>query len=347
MNLVALRLVAHTIKPIEGFDKRLFGNRDALLKATEIAKRNKVFLAFYEGLMRITPEIPEYINKVAKIELKRKMLYEEALAGIAEKAEQEGIEFMVFKSIKPFLYLGDDIDFFLSDKKSYEQFIELLKDLGYSLMGYGPPEATLVKKVSNVHIIADVHKALSASYVSYINGKRVWERRIKRKFLGIEVLGPSLEDEMLILAADSLMKDFRIDLAKFYHAVFLIAKIKERSKVVKLAYSEGLSGVLEIFLYAVDRIHRLFYDRKLLGLTPFSRDFLPRIACKLIDKNLKSNISMPWYYPLSSPITAYLSKLMADFSMGGKGTLNILNMLRAPFTTREGVGMLLNYLRLR
>jgi hypothetical protein len=337
-----LRLVAHTIKPIEGFREE-FQDRKVLHEAAGIAKRNKVFLAFYEGLKEMLSEIPEYIQKVAKREFTRRRLYEEALTEIAETAELEGIEFMVFK-IKSFTYVGDDIDVFLPSKEGFECFIELLETIGYNLIGYGPPEATLAKGVQGFQIMIDVHRAFSASYMPYVNGSRVWRRRVKRKRNGLNVSVPSLEDELLILAGHSLLKEFRLNLAEFYHTLFLLPKANW-SRLDKLARNEKMDYSLKIFLYTVGQMYEALYSGKLgLPIARDDRDILVKTACKVLSKSLKSGISMPYRFPLYLPVVAYLDKLRTGIVEGKGESLNfLLSFLKTPFTSKEGITVLWKY----
>jgi hypothetical protein len=349
MNLDALRLIAHTIQPIEDIDKRILHDEKLLSEAIAIAKKNKVFLAFYTGLTNLHLRVPNYAREMAKKEFKRKTLYEEALVEIAEAAERENIEFMVFKSIKPFPYVGDDIDVFIPNNEDFRAFIEVFRGLGYQSLGEGPPEETMAKRVQGFSIMIDVHRAFSASYIPYVDGARVWRRRVKRRFNGFDIFVPSIEDEILILAGHSLLKEFKMNLAEFFNAVILLPKV-DWEKLSKLALAEKMGCALEIFMYILRHLYKTIYHKYILfhNFNALSDGYLLKVAFKVIDDDLKDEINMPYHYPLSLPTIAYLSKLEESIVSGGRALLNILlGFARAPFTSKEGVNVLWKYIASR
>jgi hypothetical protein len=346
MNLDTLRLVAHTIQPTEDIDERILHDEKLLSEAIAIARKNKVFLVFYTGLTNLHLRVPNYAREMAEKEFKRKTLYEEALAEIAEAAEHENIEFMVFKSIKPFPYVGDDIDVFIPNNEGFGAFIELLRSLGYQSLGRGPPEETMAKRIQGFSIMIDVHRALSASYIPYVDGARVWGRRVKRRFNGFDIFVPSMEDEILILVGHSLLKEFRMNLAEFFNAVILLPKV-DWKKLSKVALAEKMSCALEIFMHIVRRLYKTIYNKNILfpNFNPLSDGYLLKVAFKVIDDALKDGMNMPYYYPLPLPTIAYFDKLKESIIGGGGESLNILlSFIKAPFTSEEGINVLWKYI---
>jgi len=343
-SLKALRLVANLVKPVGKFHYNVLEDYEVLLKASDIAFNNKIFLPFYEGLTKIKREAPDRICEITSRQLRKKKLFDEALTKIAEAAERRDLEFMVFKTLKPFTYVGDDIDFFLPTS-NFKSFIELLKEQGYHLMGYGPPEATFVKEVSDMHVMMDVHRAFSASYVPYLDGMRVWGRRVEREFNGYKVHVPSLKDEMLILVGHSVMKEFRINLADFYHAIFLLDEV-DWNELCSSAHVESMYYALVIFINTVKYIYELLYLQQPSNVTISNNGYLLGVADKVLWVDLSRGTLMPYFYHLYLPAIAYLDKLRCNVfhERGGDLLTFLFNMLKAPFTNKEGISILLNYL---
>lgn len=346
MSLVTAQLVAHTIKPVSGFPLRALEGKGVLLDAADLAQKNKVFLTFYEGLVRHDLSIPKRIVELASKEYERRSLYDAALAEIRQESQVQGIEFMVFK-VKPFVYVGDDIDFFLPNPKSFSLFIELLKELGYDLLGSGPPETTLGKRVEGVDIVADVHRSLSASYVPYIDGSRVWERRVVGDLHGLQVSMPSLDDEMMILVAHSLQKELRMNLAEFFTARYIISRITPMN-LYEHARSEHMASTLWIFLLAGNRLSEILFDRPLLSGCLPAEPILLRFADRILTRDIGQDPALPYRFHPSLPMIAYLEKLKGEVIHGGREALDfIASLLKAPFTNREGLGIVLSYIRFR
>jgi len=341
MNITALRLVAHTIKPIKDFRENLLTEK-LLTEATEIARRNRVFLAFYEGLSRLSMDIPEHIHIIWRKETERKKAFKKALTEIVEVSKQNNIKFLVFKSIKPFTYVGDDIDILVPEKHNFNDFIEIIKNIGYISIGGGPPEETLVKYINGVKVMIDVHRMLSASYIPYVDALNVWRRKVKRKINGVEIYMPSLNDEMLILAGHSLLKEFKIRLADFYHGLFLMPKINFE-ELYEIAKMEKMSYPLEIFISILGRMYEILYEEDLPYLRPnlANDNNFAKIVHKIIENDLRKKLKMPYYYPLSLTALSYIGKLRDMIACGDK---ELLNFLKAPFTSKEGLNVLLKYL---
>jgi len=245
--------------------------------------------------------------------------------------------------------VGDDIDFFLHDKNSFKLFTELLKDMRYLSMGGGPPEETLVKEVCGIHIMADVHKAFSASYIPYVDATRVWRRRVRREFNGLRIFTPSLNDEVLILAGHSLLKEFRINLAEFLHATMLLPKV-HLNEIDELAEMEKMSYAMKIFVYIANQIHEMLYREDLLSpnFNILDNDYLLGAVHTVVKKDLKDGVRMPYSYPMYLPVIAYFDKLRVGIVTGGKESLSLLlSLIKAPFTGKEGINILWNYLAKR
>ncbi|MEM4468903.1 MAG: nucleotidyltransferase family protein [Candidatus Nezhaarchaeales archaeon] len=314
-----------------------------LLKAIEMAKENKVLLAFCRRLIEIGLRVPDYIYRMASQEVMKKRLYEKCLTEIIEASEQKNIEFLVFKSIKPFPYVGDDIDLLLPNEEDFKFFIELLEGIGYQFLGCGPSEATLEKRISGVSIQIDVHRKFSASYFPYLNRDRVWANKVKAKLNGYSVYVPSPEYDVLIVVGHSLIKEFRMKLSEFYHFVFSLPKI-DWGKLNTLARIEKMDHALLIFGYVASQIYEALYSRKLLGVN-FANNRLLKLAYKAIKGSLKDGLSMPYYYPILLPFLGYLDKLKASIFEGKRDSLDILlGFLKAPFTNREGINILWKYI---
>jgi hypothetical protein len=344
--LKALRVVANSILPINREALSWARDENVLLKAIELAGKNRVLLAFHEGLSKLGLNACERLKEMVRREARRKEIFEKALEEIAKASERNGIEFMVFKSIKPFPYVGDDIDVFTPNNEEFKMFMGLLRCLGYRSLGGGPPEETVAKRVQGVSVMIDVHRAFSASYIPYVDGARVWRRRVKRRLNGFDVFAPSMEDEILILVGHSLLKEFRVNLAELFHAVMLFLKA-DWNELSKLALAEKMSYALRIFTYIARHVYETIYHKTFpfSDFNVLSDGYLLKVAFKVIENDLKNGINMPYYYPLPLPSIAYLSKLKESIVGGGRESLNtLLCFIKAPFTSEEGVNVLWKYI---
>jgi hypothetical protein len=348
-KLKALQLIAGLIKPEEKFNYEGLDNQEILLEATDIALSNKIFFPFYEELIKVQREIPEYISKIANEKLKRKKLYDEALIEIIETSSRKDVKFMIFKTIKPFTYIGDDIDIFLPSTE-LRFFISLLEKHGYHLLGHGPGETTLGKRVLDEHIVIDIHKDFSASFIPYVDKNRVWLEKREINFDGHKIYVPSLLNELLIIASHSVLKEFQINLADFFYTLFLSKEINWR-KLYLLAHTENMYYTLIIFLGAIKNIYELLYcHQPSFSNLPLNDTSLP-IILKASNRILRNDIFrvayMPYRYRVNLPAIAYIDKFRGELLSGhGNDPLTfLLNILRAPFTSKEGISILWKYMK--
>lgn len=343
-ELEALRLVAHSITPNWKVDEDILNDEDILKEAVNIALKNKVFIAFYEGLKEVKDDIPNYIEENAKHQLKRLNAYTKAFREFTEIAEDNNIKFMIIKSAKPFTYVGDDIDILSPSINEFNRLVSILKNHGYYFLGSGPPEATFLKRVDGVNFYLDIHRKLSASQVPYVDAGRAWNSRRKGELYGCSTYVPSFEYDILIVAGHSVMKEFRINLADFLHVILSIHHLN-LDRLYEEAEIENLRLALDIFMSVVKKFSTLIYNNSLWDIKLSEGSLLTPIAEAILRKHLIKNFRMPYFYHVALPAMAYAEKLYSGLASGEDMFQLLSNFLKAPFTNIYGIKVLINYLR--
>jgi len=344
-ELKALRLVSHLITLGWKPDEEALDDQDVLREAADLALKNKVFLAFYEGLTKVKGDIPDYVNGIAERQLKRKRVYANVLKEFVDIAERNDINFLVFKTVKPFTYIGDDVDVLLPSTREFDLLAGVLEDHGYHFIGSGPPEATFLKRVDGVNVYVDAHKKLSASYIPYVDENRVWACRMKAGLYGCGVYVPSPVYDILIVAGHSLMKEFRINLAEFYHALLSLNKVNW-NKLCEAASIENMSLAFNIFMNTVKQLFNAIYGSPTSQCIRLPMHSFPTaIAERILCRDLTRNFGMPYSYHIALPFMAYVDKLRDGLASETGSFPLLLSILRAPFTNVYGIKVLTNYLR--
>ncbi len=344
-----LRLIAKIVDPswtrsnnFLPIDKRLI--KDACL----VARENKILAALYEGLSRLklVSAIPPEMKALAERQLVRLSGYKKAVCEIAVMAEEKSLGFMVVKSIKPFTYVGDDVDLLVPFDKDYKQFTDGLKNIGYHCVGSGPPESAFRKRFRDFYVMVDVHRQMAASYIPYIDKKRVWTRRLRKKFGLCYVAVPSAYDEFLILSGHAVFKEFRINLADFMQAA-LLAKVIDIRRLRGVAQEEGVTLGLSFFVNLIRDLYCLLFRVELENGFHDENGLLGRLLVMLQKTRFKNGSVLPCYFHLSVPTFAYLDR---GFNIlcgrhKDRSLKFLLNFIRAPFTNIYGTRVLVKYLK--
>ena len=174
----------------------------------------------------------------------------EAIAELAEVAEEAGLQIMVVKTFKLFPYVPDDVDVLLVDGERGELVSRLLEK-GYFLRSVGTPELTLRKIVDGTYVDLDIHHKLAAGEYRYIDDSKLWSNRRIVEVNGAKIPAPSWEDECAITVAHAVMKEFQILAADALQFLLCLRKgCLEEGRLKEL----GLSGAYNAFARALARV---------------------------------------------------------------------------------------------
>jgi hypothetical protein len=174
----------------------------------------------------------------------------EAIAELAEVAEDAGLKIMVVKTFKLFPYVPDDVDVLLVDGER-EELASRLLEKGYFLRSIGTPELTLRKIVDGTYVDLDIHHKLAAGEYRYVDNSKLWSNRRIVEVNGAKVPAPSWEDECAITVAHAVMKEFKILVADALQFLLCLRKgCLEEGRLKEL----GLSRAYEIFARAQARV---------------------------------------------------------------------------------------------
>jgi len=172
----------------------------------------------------------EYFPKPLKPYLAKRCqltkLYQEYLEIITEELTSEGIEYYVFKTIKPFAYDMTDIDILITDKKELSLASrKLMKNHGFKVISKGTYSITLRKTINGLDIDLDLQTRIAAGTFEYvaISDLRRQVKEIGCIKNGLSLLRPELELNVVI--GHTFYKDFAISIANILYARHLLRRI--------------------------------------------------------------------------------------------------------------------------
>ena len=281
-----------------------------------MALKNKVLPFFTLKLKKLGLDnlLPKHIKERAE-RLERKFkIYFDLIDKLSKIAYNQGFNYAIVKSIKPYPYVGDDIDV-LVDAKDYRNFIKsIVKKLDFKIEGHGPAETTLYKHFEGFKLMIDVHHKLAASTLSYVDTYNVLKTKQKKLvcFNGdsIETYVPSPEYAILISSAHAILKELRINLADILD-VWFMSNQANLQILYKIAKNEGLMETLKTIRNYVN--------------TTLSPQKTINLPCRISTLKL---------------IKCYVEKTANTLSKG-----KYSEIIKAPLTNIKGYGILLKYLK--
>ena len=194
-----------------------------------IAEVNKIPLTY---LNTISPkerqDLPEY--NYHYIRLCRLL---EMAGEISELFDREGIDYVVFKTLRSYPEDVSDIDVLnLGSHRDYVRMVEALRGRGYTLMEWGDRCTTFrdYKTCFKTEAMIDVYDEISVGRLIYL-GKRKLSHYVVEKMLPrggrTKVFTP--EVELLVTIAHSAIKENQYILADYYATLHYLAEIDQTS----------------------------------------------------------------------------------------------------------------------
>jgi hypothetical protein len=318
---------------------------DFLRSSVEFAVRNKVFPLFYEGCLRLGINLPKEADLLMDSYERRWRMQIEEIHLLLDVSEELGIEFLFFKTFKPFRYFPDDVDVLLRNEKDLYPLIAKLREKGYFILKIGTPEVVL-RKIGNdgAYVDLDIHKRLAVGRLDLFQAENLWQKQAYEKFRlegGRVVVKLSENYEVVREAAYSLLKDFNLSIPGLYFAIYTLMKGNTRT-IEKIAVNENLLLSLNLYLHTAHYLAcKLFNSEANLQLQFYNQSTF-MMPLRIIRSQLSRKFKVPYPYPIPVITWAYLSKAWLEISRN-KNLKVLSQMVKQP--SSKGIGVLLDYVR--
>ena len=244
-----------------------------------IAKANKIPLTYLNTIsVEERQKLPEY--KYHHTRLRRLM---EIMAEISELFDEEGVEYVIFKTLRPYLEDVADIDILnMGSCKDYRRIVETLRQSNYLLMEKGTYCITFqdYKTYFKTEIMIDVYDEISVGHLIYLDKRNLNSCVVRKKSLnGAEVKVFAPEAELLTTVAHSAIKENTYILSEYYATLHYLALMDQSSieRLVNLVRENKLVSPFRWHLTITATLHTLAYG------------FVPEKLSNMLDE-----LSGPW-----------------------------------------------------
>lgn len=134
------------------------------------------------------------------------------------------IECIVFKTIRPYPVVPNDVDVILRDSKDYLRATTLISKEGYQEEAVRAPEGTHLHP-SDSGVFFDLRTEIAVSHLIYLDKSKLVKYLTKTRIDGEEVIIFCPEVELAITVAHSLINEQAYTLQDYYLILFYLAKL--------------------------------------------------------------------------------------------------------------------------
>ena len=194
-----------------------------------MAEANKIPLMYLNTISpkerRVLPEYNYHCTRLCRLL--------EMISEISELFDKEGIDYVIFKTLRPYPENVADIDVLnLGLHRDYEKIVEILRRVGYIFMERGAYCTTFrdYKTRFKTELMIDVYDEVSVGYLIYLD-KRKLSHYVSEKELPtgqiVRVFSP--ETELLATIAHSAIKENQYILAEYFATLHYLALMDQSS----------------------------------------------------------------------------------------------------------------------
>jgi hypothetical protein len=240
--------------------------QEEYLEMLDLARKNKLADLYFDRLPEAIKD-HEYIKEIINKRRRRKEAWHRTLTETLRALNEIGVKYALFKTLKPFHFLPNDIDVLIFDEKFLVDVEEALVNIGYKP---NRPEPYVVSLKSPHGIEVEFHKNLSISYIVYLDRSILKPHVTFKNVDGVSIPTLSPAAELLCTIAHSIFKENIIVLADFMDMRFRIHQIKDFKVFKELAIASKMelaaylalkvAGFLENIIDGEDVFNRLLRE---------------------------------------------------------------------------------------
>jgi len=278
------------------------------LELYDLAVKNKIPLLYLEELKR-----QGKLNKLkAKLDEEREK-YLKFIGGVERVSKifnAAGIEYTLFKTIKPYPAVPGDIDIvILGDSHMLERSIEILQEAGYKFIGAtnpGPSVEDLIDPKDD--IIVDLQEEISLSYLIYMDKNKFWDQIIEIKLpTGEKIKNLTPEIDLAIVIIHSLTEHL-YTLGDFYTFIYRLAEMNEKdiNNFIDILEEHKIRGIARSFITITDALCEAAYGEKPKNLSYLLNEL--NYDAQEIKNLIGGNFKMPHRYSIITITRTLLEK---------------------------------------
>jgi len=259
-------------------------------KFYQIAKLNRIGYFFLHKTKNQGTNLPTHLHKIFLKENTRYKKILKEFTQVSQALDKLGIDFAIFKSLKPFPSTTVDIDIIIFN--NYLKAVTGLISQNYKILGWGPESVTLQDPHGIVGI--DLYREVSVSRLRYFSKNKLhnYIEQVNTEFG--EVKNLKLECDLICVAAHSFIKEQMFTLADYFYFSKYLNKC-DLNLLLNIAVKTCSESPLTTILRLTNTIHKKVFGKKLCQIK------LDTWEARFEEKRLKQkNFKVPFkYHPIT------------------------------------------------
>jgi hypothetical protein len=293
-------------------------NETTLIRLFPLAVRNKVPILFLEQALKICGD-SERLQDTYQTYLQKAKLFRAIIKNVATVLNQDGLDYALFKTIKPFQSFGADVDVILFNRQDFKRACSSLRKNSYKLAGNGAFSVTLDNQSHQMGV--DLHLQISVSRLVYMDLKLLREHVTETNVNGVKVRTLNKPATFVTDATHSIYKEQLLTFSDFYTTISEILSMdgQQLHALANLANKAHASLSAKAVLMLTDRLVKIVFKRTIPQVTE-TAELIPvsRIEEKVIRflvAHLEQHFKLPYAYSPLAVAMAFLAKVRADPAM--------------------------------
>jgi hypothetical protein len=295
-------------------------NEDHLLRLFPLAIKNKVPLLFLGRAIDIRKD-SKSLKNLYQAYLEKSRLALSLVREINKILTQTKINYVLFKTFKPFPFVRADVDIIFFNREDLKQAFHALRKEGYKLAGYGAFSITLFSPEHNMNV--DLHLEISVSHMVYVNKQLLQEYVTEVDMDGDQI--PILETPATLatVIAHSLYKEQMFTLSDYYETIIHMSNMTEqqRTSLVSLAEQTHVGFSVKAGLMLVNALAKVAFEKTVPAITETAQ--MIRVSeiedrtIQLLLGHIANNFRLPYKYHAIAIAVAFMMKALRDPAMRG------------------------------
>jgi len=280
-----------------------------LARVFKIAKEGKLLSLFCNYVEHFPRHFMVYLKKRCLLT----KLYQDYLKIVSEELNFEGIEYYVFKTVKPFAYDMTDIDILIPNKKELIKATNMLmRKYGFRVIKKGTYSISLRKVIGGFDVDLDLQMRVATGTFEYI----VISDLKQMEGIGcvsnrLHLLRPEIE--LLIVVGHTFYKDFEISLANILYARYLLKRVNKHYLSKVLSEYRYLLRPFKLTNFIVNTFHYILNAGTISKRQSSQEEIVYYIMERIIYnsiKELRGNIRIPLI--LAAKLYGEVIKVLAE-----------------------------------
>jgi hypothetical protein len=226
------------------------------------------------------------------------------------------MDYVVFKTLKPFPYVPSDIDLLFFSRDESRKALALFARKGFRVLGSGPLNFTVLNSENGIKV--DLYDEVMVSGTAYLDKRKLKEFVTETLINGFQVPVFAPEVELLCTIAHSFYKEQLYTLADFYTVLTNVTRFtsKQRDVFLKLAKTQCVQYACSLSLELTYLIHSKAFDERVREIEDIWKELcVESLFVSYARKKLKGKerrLKMPYKYDYVTVILGFLEKIVKD-----------------------------------